>query len=253
MIQCRYNAESGCIEGFQLLAALSPMNLTSWEYDDEVIIHSFAPRCHVHMSEPALRLSLLPPNSPYHPETEMHLHEYTIPPSPTFVYAKPVEPHRSMQFWPPDVIPAKQRVRNLSMDTYRSRGHRPFTRRQTSDTAFRIRQPLTTVSRPEIHTRVDTFATIDPVLYTPTENKPWRGIWVGDYSGHGSEFLLMHQPDDVVPFDENSVLKMESETTEEFEARKKEARTYYGSIEAIKLTGDYNVSDGYCVVGTTDR
>jgi len=91
---------------------------------------------------------------------------------------------------------------------------------------------------------VDTFATIDPVLYTPTEDKPWRGIWVGDYSGHGSEFLLMHQPDDVVPFDEESVLKMDSETTEEWEARKKEARTYYGSIEAIKLTGDYNVPRG---------
>jgi len=35
-----------------------------------------------------------------------------------------------------------------------------------------------------------TYSTLDPVLYTPTPTKPWRGIWVGDYSGHGCEFLV---------------------------------------------------------------
>jgi hypothetical protein len=38
---------------------------------------------------------------------------------------------------------------------------------------------------------VYTYATLDPKLYTPTEEKPYRGIWVGDYSGHGCEFLLV--------------------------------------------------------------
>jgi hypothetical protein len=51
---------------------------------------------------------------------------------------------------------------------------------------------------------VSTYATLDPKLYTPTEEKPFRGIWVGDYSGHGCEFLLMNQPDNEEPFDEGS-------------------------------------------------
>lgn len=35
-----------------------------------------------------------------------------------------------------------------------------------------------------------TYATLDEELYIPTQKKPLQGVWVGDYSGHGSEFLL---------------------------------------------------------------
>lgn len=91
---------------------------------------------------------------------------------------------------------------------------------------------------------VYTYATLDPKLYTPTEEKPYRGIWVGDYSGHGCEFLLMHQPDNEEPFDEASVVQGDDETPEEFAIRKKEERIYRGSLEAIKLTGDPNVPRG---------
>jgi len=31
--------------------------------------------------------------------------------------------------------------------------------------------------------------------YTPTKERPWQGIWCGDYSGHGCEFLLITQSD----------------------------------------------------------
>jgi hypothetical protein len=91
---------------------------------------------------------------------------------------------------------------------------------------------------------VSTYATLDPKLYTPTEEKPFRGIWVGDYSGHGCEFLLMNQPDNEEPFDERSVIQADDETVEEWEVRKKEERIYRGSIEAIKLTGDPNIPRG---------
>lgn len=89
-----------------------------------------------------------------------------------------------------------------------------------------------------------TYSTLDPKLYTPTEEKPWRGIWVGDFSGHGCEFLLINQPDDETPFDEASVVQRSWETVEEWEKRKKEERLYRGPIEAIKLTGDPNVPRG---------
>jgi hypothetical protein len=92
---------------------------------------------------------------------------------------------------------------------------------------------------------VMTYSTLDPMLYTPTPTKPWRGIWVGDYSGHGCEFLLINQPDDPWATDgELDLVRRDSETDEEWETRRREARIYRGRLEAIKLTGDPNVPRG---------
>lgn len=93
---------------------------------------------------------------------------------------------------------------------------------------------------------VITYATLDPHLYTPTEEKPWRGIWVGDYCGHGCEFLLIHQPDD----DQNNEAepRQEGESEQEYKERKK----YHGRMEAIKLTGDSNVPRGECTFVVED-
>jgi hypothetical protein len=73
-----------------------------------------------------------------------------------------------------------------------------------------------------------TYSTLDPNLYTPTKEKPYQGIWVGDYSAHGCEFLLIIQSD--IPEDE------EFEDDSEFVPR--------GSLHALKLTGDPNVPRG---------
>lgn len=90
-----------------------------------------------------------------------------------------------------------------------------------------------------------TYSTLDPVLYTPTPTKPWRGIWVGDYSGHGCEFLLINQPDDPPVSDiDLGLVRGEAETEEEWQERRREAHTYRGRLEAIKLTGDPNVPRG---------
>lgn len=43
---------------------------------------------------------------------------------------------------------------------------------------------------------VTTWATLPEECYTPTPQKPWQGIWCGDYAGHGCEFLVVMQPDD---------------------------------------------------------
>ncbi|KND93898.1 hypothetical protein TOPH_01989 [Tolypocladium ophioglossoides CBS 100239] len=92
---------------------------------------------------------------------------------------------------------------------------------------------------------VITYSTLDPVLYTPTPTKPWRGIWVGDYSGHGCEFLLINQPDDPPATDaELGLVRRERETDGEWEQRRLDARMYRGRLEAIKLTGDPNVPRG---------
>lgn len=94
---------------------------------------------------------------------------------------------------------------------------------------------------------ITTYSTLDSDLYTPTPDMPWKGIWVGDYSSHGCEFLLMKQSHPT-PFDEAAFdsTRTEGETDEEFAHRKREARKYRGRLEAIKLTGDPNVPRGEC-------
>jgi hypothetical protein len=87
--------------------------------------------------------------------------------------------------------------------------------------------------------QITTYSTLDPELYTPTTSQPWKGIWVGDYSAHGCEFLLITQSHPA-PFDEAAydATRTEEEDTADFERRKTDARRYRGRLEAIKLTGD---------------
>lgn len=90
-----------------------------------------------------------------------------------------------------------------------------------------------------------TFSTLDPSLYTPTATKPWRGIWIGDYSGHGCEFLLINQPDDEPATDEQlGLFRDPGESDVKWEQRRLDARVFRGRLEAIKLTGDPNVPRG---------
>jgi len=166
-----------------------------------------------------------------------------------FLLTRPVEERPNMQLWPPQTIPARHRVRNASQEGFIGDGHKPQKRSEISNLSFRIRHWMemtvgTHARGIHLGEEVYTYATLDPKLYTPTEDKPWRGIWVGDYSGHGCEFLLMNQPDDKEPFDESSVIQGDNETIVDFERRKKEERRYRGSLEAIKLTGDPNVPRG---------
>lgn len=92
---------------------------------------------------------------------------------------------------------------------------------------------------------ISTYATLDPELYTPTARYPYRGIWVGDYSAHGCEFLLVHQPErDDDDFDPDMMPRREGETEEDYAQRKIDETVYRGRLEAIKLTGDPNVPRG---------
>lgn len=90
-------------------------------------------------------------------------------------------------------------------------------------------------------------------MYTPTADQPWKGIWVGDYSGHGCEFLLIKQ-NHATPFDEAAfdATRVEQETDAEFARRKVDAKKYRGSLEAVKLTGDPNIPRGECTFVAED-
>jgi hypothetical protein len=136
----------------------------------------------------------------------------------------------STAVWPPLRFPAHARVRNNSSDGYSSAGHRPSTLGEVSEYNFRLRKWVEYTGRrssPRIMSFISpnglsaamglggnyfaslhgggmsvrmpeditTYATLPPECYTPTKAKPWQGIWCGDYSGHGCEFLVVLQPD----------------------------------------------------------
>ena len=105
----------------------------------------------------------------------------------------------SMALWPPSIIPSVQRVRNESPSRFRNAAHRPRSLDGMSDSTFRIRkwvhfanimQQLGAVRMGE---DVVTYSTLLSESCNATKERPWQGIWVGDYSGHGCEFLLVMQ------------------------------------------------------------
>ena len=136
--------------------------------------------------------------------------------------------------WPPLRFPADARTRNETLDSYKSVGHRPTALSEVSQHNFRLRKwveytgrgatpKLMPFSSPNglsaavgingpyfasglsssraggmsirMPEDITTYATVPEWCYTPTTEKPWQGIWCGDYSGHGCEFIMIHQPD----------------------------------------------------------
>lgn len=118
--------------------------------------------------------------------------------------------NRSMSVWPPFTLKATDRTRNTSTNHF-SGHYVPGSTIPSSD-LFRLKRfPSFEVLTSPLVT--ETFSRISLELLTPTLEFPWRGIWLADYSTHGPEFLLFHQP-------------------------------VKSRLEAIKLTGDVCVPRG---------
>lgn len=282
MVVARYDSRRGCIEGYQLLATRSRDGNEPWAADPSVHVHYFEPQVKLHLDKPILqfnvdslenlmRISLSSPESPtrrarrFFPELPMPYNQRSDPRFSTFVFAKPLmgedlADHMDDRFpyglvWPPPAIPSPHRVLGHPADIagaptddlMSSPKWRPGNRLEASELTFRIRQWMElgppTVGF-HIGEEIVTYSTLDPALYTPTPERPWRGIWVGDYSVHGCEFLLINQPDVEDENHERPLTKLENENDEEFHARFLSEKVYRGRLEAIKLTGDPNVPRG---------
>lgn len=133
--------------------------------------------------------------------------------------------------WPPLRFPATSRARNDSHNSYNSAGHRPTRSSEVSHNNFRLRKWVEYTGRRSSPNMISfttgisaalgvgmpyfasglgsggggmsirmpeditTYASLHESCYTPTPQKPWQGIWCGDYSGHGCEFIAIIQPD----------------------------------------------------------
>lgn len=211
LILARYNVQEGCIEAFRLLAEHGAHKYETWAYNPEVIIHTFNPKVMLWLDDPVIKLGYKKEKrySDNRLRKEVPMQTGTTHGICSMIslcrpIAKALQA-TAMALWPPAIIPAKERVRNESATKFRTEEHRPQTLDQMSDRTFRIRkwleyanfvQPLNAV---RIGEEVMTFSTLVEESYMPTKKKPWQGIWVGDYSGHGCEFLLVIQRDVTSP------------------------------------------------------
>ncbi|OMP81653.1 hypothetical protein BK809_0002646 [Diplodia seriata] len=232
LVLARYNPIEDCIEAHSIVAERLPNTFELWEHNPEVIIHTFSPKVQLDRTTTVVRLNRAAYSQPadegklLQRELAMEVHNDAAGHGlfSLFMLARPV-PYdivsRGSKVWPPLTIPAAQRTRNESVTRFRGTGHKPARLAELSDTTWRLRKWMS-FSHPHplqnngaavgggfttarVGEDVTTFASLDPQLYTPTPQKPWRGIWCGDYAGHGCEFLLVLQPDDPAPLPEGAM------------------------------------------------
>ena len=209
LIIARYDPRTGSIEGYRLLAQNNPdqQHPLRWEWKPSVFIHFFRPEVYLFLDDPVVKLD----RDAYEPGPRL-TQEVTMYRRPEGIgnsicskigLARSMAPEiqsPSMMLWPPQIFPTTDRVRSDSHSGFRSTGHRPEKHSQISDNAFRIRKwmqfgggGLGSLSVRMTGEAVSTFGTLPAECYTPDTQKPWQGIWVGDYSAHGCEFLVVIQ------------------------------------------------------------
>jgi hypothetical protein len=171
---------------------------------------------------------------------------------------------RTTSVWPPLSLPGSNRVRNPNLGPsasmglsyhvdYESRGYRPGTMVEKSVDAFRLTSSPQTVSIGHgrvvgiSHSSGESLAAIHESVLYPTAEKPFQGIWIGDYNGHGNEFVLFQQPGGndstyfEMPEHARSVLSKIEEEFPVIEQPEQMDSPYKGPLIGVKLTGDRNV------------
>lgn len=211
----RYSPSRRVIEAYALVAQRTKPKFELWSHNVDVVIHSFDPLVQLNLDQAIVRISAASArNFPadhnrFQREIKMDMHpgpEGAASIFSMFMLARPcplVAITNQTMVWPPLKLPAIERTRNASIEGFRGTGHRPSRLSEISEASFRIRKWMEFASHvngisPRLGEDVNTYATLPHECYTPTKRKPWRGIWVGDYAGHGCEFLVVLQPDEPI-------------------------------------------------------
>ncbi|MCJ1471899.1 hypothetical protein MMC13_000540 [Lambiella insularis] len=284
LVIARYDPRLGCIEAYRIVAEANDRGQSSvrpWEYDPRVMIHVFNPKVGLFLDNPVIKLNMgdLPASRRLHQELLMQRQA-----AASINGVQRIDGIRSMLFltrsippelqdskmslWPPKIFPAVNRVRNVSPSMFKGEGHKPQHFDQICQTNFRLRKWTEFRSQGRSSVRmgedVMTFSTLPADCYTPTEAKPYQGIWVGDYAGHGCEWLLLvqkvgqeaglAQSNHRLPQDPPSPSSTITHRDEDISLDKADEDLTImipesppgsrGRLEAIKLTGDPHVPRG---------
>jgi hypothetical protein len=230
LIVARYDHRINAIEAYALVAERPQPTFQTWEYNPDAIIHTFSPRVGLDLNAPVIRLDA----DAYEGAVGVIGHRlqkelpmkvsYAVSPSTAKVYSRlmlarpwPTDiTTNATPVWPPLTLPSTARTRNdPPPSAFRQPSQKPGTLDELSTSTFRIRKWMEFASRPHgismrIGEEITTWATLPEECYTPTPQKPWQGIWCGDYAGHGCEFLVVMQPDDPKPLPERAEWAMRS-------------------------------------------
>ncbi|KAF3039454.1 hypothetical protein E8E11_004823 [Didymella keratinophila] len=232
LIVARYDHRLNAIEAYALVAERKHPVMQIWEWNPEAIIHTFQPKVRLDMVSPIIRLNGNSYERVYGDRLQHEIHldvhqevlNATAGIRSRLLLARPWPKDittKATPVWPPHILPSPERTRNdTSPSGYRHTAAKPARLHELSTTSFRIRRwmefaprPLTGVSM-RVGEDITTFATLPEDCYSPTPQKPWQGIWVGDYAGHGCEFLLITQPDEPAPLSERAEWAMRTRERE---------------------------------------
>jgi hypothetical protein len=229
LILCRYDHRINAICGYSLVAERRQPTFQTWENNPDAIIHTFSPKVQLDLNaaviqldvgayeravgEVGYRLQKEIPMSVYHETSRSSAGLYS-----RFLLNKPWPEDITTEatpIWPPLILPATARARNdTSPSGFKQPASKPALLGEMSDVTFRIRKWVEFSSRTHgismrVGEEVTTWATLPTECYTPSQQKPWQGIWCGDYAGHGCEFLVVMQPDNPQPLPERAELAMQ--------------------------------------------
>lgn len=262
LILARYDNRRGVIEAYRVVAERRTHHFQIWNWNPDVIIQTFHPRVSLWLDDPMLLLKGDASGQPGEPrclndEIRMPMALESQNVFSSFALCSNEIPSHAVtdptKQWPPVTIPSDRRVYRDIENPLPEWDMPPLRTEQISQSAFRLRKwphfgmgvPLFSTGG---HETLATYATLDPSLYTPTKEKPYQGIWVGDYSAHGCEFLLFLQRDYGGHPTSSSTSSAASQPSElddsEGSGTGGEDIIHQGSLEAIKLTGDPNVPRG---------
>ncbi|KAH6620543.1 hypothetical protein C7974DRAFT_415745 [Boeremia exigua] len=231
LLVARYDHRINAIEAYALVAERQQPIMQTWAWNPEAIIHTFQPRVQLDMVSPVIRLNGASYDRVYGDRLQHEIHmdvHHEAPLASAGIHSRLMLTRpwpkdittNATPVWPPLILPCAERTRNdASPSNFRHTASKPSRMHELSSLTFRIRKWMEFASRANgvsmrIGEDITTFATLPEESYTPTPQKPWQGLWVGDYAGHGCEFLLVTQPDSPRPLPERAEWAMRARERE---------------------------------------
>lgn len=226
LVVARYEPRTGAIEAYAVTVQQGAHTFGLLNWNGSIIYHTFNPKVQIDLNRPILSISVADAQAASAYGSNRYATELLMnsrsgqpnQPSSSVFLTRALPPHLTASntaVWPHRNLPTpnNDRVRNESNASFRATGHKPYNSAEASEAAFRVRQwvhfgPFAPLANDgpsaQLGEVVTTYGTLDPACYAPTKDKPWQGIWCGDYSGHGCEFLVIMQPDEPRPLPEKA-------------------------------------------------